>query len=118
MLEPFFYTLLFEYGSIVAWGYAFRRRSAEPKRDRSPNRSSEPSSKTAGSKVHRYSKEEAAADLVTHLALGERFGSQDELRERYAVAKSTMSSWLAEWEANGLIPARLQSGRRKQLAKA
>ena len=26
LLEPFLWTLLFEYGSIVAWGYAFRRR--------------------------------------------------------------------------------------------
>jgi hypothetical protein len=111
LLEPFLYTLLFEYGSIVAWGYAFRRRSASGSAERSPNRG-------GGSKVRRFTKEEAAADLVTRLALGERFGSQDRLRERYGVAKSTMSDWLSEWEQTGLIPARLQSGRRKQLAKA
>ena len=103
LLEPFFYTLLFEYGSIVAWGYAFRRRSAEPRRERSPNRSGERSSKTGDSKVRRFTKEEAAADLVTRLALGERFGSQDELKERYGVAKSTMSDWLREWEAGALV---------------
>lgn len=67
--------------------------------------------------VRRFSKQQAAADLVTRLALGERFESQDELKERYGVAKSTMSDWLKEWEADGMIPARLQSGRRKQLAK-
>ena len=32
---------------------------------------------------HWLTKEEAAADRVTRLALGEQFGSQDELRERY-----------------------------------
>lgn len=111
LLEPFLYTLLFEYGSIVAWGYAFRRRSASSPAERSPNRG-------RGRKVRRYTKEDAAADLVTRLALGERFGSQDELRARYGVAKATMSDWLRDWEASGLIPARLRLGRRKQLARA
>jgi hypothetical protein len=111
LLEPFLYTLLFEYGSIVAWGYAFRRRSAELKAERSPNRG-------GGRKVRRYTKQEAAADLVTRLALGERFGSQNELKKRYGVAKSTMSDWLSEWEANHLIAARSQSGRCKQIADA
>ena len=70
-----------------------------------------------GREFRRFTKEGAAADLVTRLALGERFASQDELRERYGVAKSTMSEWLREWEADGLIPTRLQDGRRKALAK-
>jgi hypothetical protein len=78
----------------------------------SPNRGG------GGSRVRRYTKQEAAADLVTRLALGERFGSQNELKRRYGVAKSTMSDWLQDWEANGLIPARLQTGRRKALARA
>ena len=65
-----------------------------------------------------YTKDEAAADLVTRLALGERFGSQDELRERYGVAKSTMSEWIREWERSGLVPARTQQGRCKALATA
>jgi len=62
-----------------------------------------------------YTKNEAIADLLTRLALGERFGSQDELRERYGVAKSTMSEWVREWEAAGLIPARTVRGRCKAL---
>ena len=70
-----------------------------------------------GPKVRRYTKERAAADLVTRLALGERFGSQDELAERYGVAKSTMSDWLREWEEEGLVPTRTQQGRCKALAK-
>lgn len=64
----------------------------------------------------RFTKEEAAADLVTRLALGERFGSQDELRERYGVAKSTMSEWLTDWTSEGIIPARTVQGRCKALA--
>jgi len=71
-----------------------------------------------GRKVRRFTKEEAAADLVTRLALGERFGSQNELCERYGRSKSTVSDWLSDWEANGLIPARSQSGRCKQIADA
>ena len=44
------------------------------------------------------------------LALGERFGSQDELKERYGVAKSTMSDRLTEWEHSGLVPTRTSRG--------
>ena len=76
-----------------------------------------PGNRGGGRKARRFNKDEAAADLVTRLALGERFGSQDELCERYGRSKSTMSDWLSEWEGNGLIPARLQTGRRKSLAK-
>ena len=36
---------------------------------------------------HVFTKDEAAADLVTRLALGERFASQDELKERYGVGQ-------------------------------
>ena len=65
-----------------------------------------------------YTKDEAAANMVTRLALGERFGSQNELAERFGVAKSTMSEWLKEWEADGLIPARTVRGRCKALETA
>ncbi len=71
-----------------------------------------------GPRVRRFTKDEAAADLVTRLALGERFASQDELKERYGVAKSTMSDWLREFEQQGLIPNRRTVGRCKQLTKA
>jgi hypothetical protein len=76
----------------------------------SPNRG-------GGRKVRRFTKEEAVADLVTRLAFGERFASQNEPKKRYGVAKSTMSEWLSDWEANGLIPGRLRAGRSKQLEK-
>lgn len=61
-------------------------------------------------------KEAALADLQGRIASGERFESQDELKARYGVAKSTMSDWLGEWEAAGLIPPRLTVGRRKEVA--
>ena len=136
--EPFLYTLLFEVGSIVAWGYAFRNRTAERSEQNRRNgeqTSFPPSSddelpdlsrqfglvtpngsRPDGPATRRFAKDEAAADLVTRLALGERFGSQDELRERYGVAKSTMSDWLRAWERSGLIPARRPAGRCKVLS--
>lgn len=54
----------------------------------------------------RFAKEEALSDLKGRLDRGERFGSQDELKARYGVAKSTMSDWLREWERDGSIPPR------------
>lgn len=47
LLEPFLYTLLFEYGSIVAWDYAFRRRSAISSANIRPKQG-------GGRKVRRY----------------------------------------------------------------
>jgi len=90
---------------------------------RQPNGSPRPAGGGQGKRPNRpgrggYTKDEAAADLVTRLALGERFGSQDELRERYGVAKSTMSEWIREWEADGIIPARTVRGRCKALETA
>lgn len=65
-----------------------------------------------------YTKDEAAADLVTHLAFGGQFASQNEIAERYGIGKSTASEWLREWEEAGLIPARTRSWKNKALAKA
>lgn len=92
-------------GSDNGGGETVRQPNGSPKRPNRPGRGG-------------YTKDEAAADLVTRLALGERFGSQDELRERYGVAKSTMSEWIREWERSGLVPARTQQGRCKALATA
>ena len=64
----------------------------------------------------RFAKEEALADLKGRLDRGERFGSQDELKARYGVAKSTMSDWLREWERDGSIPPRTTVGRCKAVA--
>jgi hypothetical protein len=66
----------------------------------------------------RFAKEEVLHSLLTQLALGEQFGSQDSMRERFGIPKSTLSNWLGEWERSGVIPARRQVGRYKVLANA
>lgn len=63
-------------------------------------------------------KDEVLAALLTDLALGRTFGTQREMQDRYGVERSTMSDWLREWEAAGLIPTRRTVGRRKELTKA
>ena len=136
LVAPFLTTLFLEFGSIVSFGFAFSpKRAGAARRLPTPAETAQTSFASDGSEGRwfapdppngspnrggggRFTKDEAAADLVTRLALGERFGSQDELRERYGVAKSTMSDWLNEWERSGIVPARTQSGRCKSLAKA
>ena len=142
LIMPYLVTLFFEFGTTISLGYAFSPKRqpklavssttdqgseqtsfppmteielSELRRQFDPNGSA---NRDGGPKVRRYTKDEAAADLVTRLALGERFGSQDELKERYGVAKSTMSDWLGDWERSGLVPARTPMGRCKALAKA
>lgn len=65
-----------------------------------------------------FSRDEAEAELVTRLALGETVASQDDLAARWGVNKSTVSKWLRSWEREQLIPARQQIGRCKQLQTA
>ena len=66
----------------------------------------------------RFGKEQVLQALLTQLAMGQQFESQDAMRERFGVAKSTMSNWLNEWQAAEIIPARRQIGRCKALASA
>jgi len=63
-------------------------------------------------------KDEVLAAALTDLGLGRRFPSQRDLSARFGVPRSTLSDWLKEWEAAGLIPARRIVGRRKELASA
>lgn len=63
-------------------------------------------------------REEVLARLLTDLGCKRAFPSQRELCDQYGVARSTMSDWLKEWEAAGLIPARRVVGRSKALASA
>jgi hypothetical protein len=62
-----------------------------------------------------FSKDEALAALLTDLALGRGFGSQDKLAERFNRPKSTISVWLKDWTKQGLIPERSVRGRCKEL---
>lgn len=61
-------------------------------------------------------REQAEADLVTMLALGQSVPSQESLSVRWNRPKQTVSDWLRAWESDGLIPARRQIGRQKSLA--
>lgn len=143
MAKPFFVSAVCEFGVILCFGFAFRgNRTIAPNRmsselsnvtdaeltelktqffgpdrpngsDRKPpNRPNRPK---PSSGVRTFCKEEVLRSLLTQLALGERFESQDAMRERFGVAKSTMSNWLNEWQAAGLIPDRKRIGRRKSL---
>jgi hypothetical protein len=59
------------------------------------------------------SKEDALASLLTDLALGRTFGSQEELAARFGRPRSTVSDWVREWQKSGLIPKRRKRGRNK-----
>ena len=88
------------------------------------NRSETPATRANGSVRNggfggvRMAKEQALQALLTELALGRGFGSQDELAERFGRPKSTVSEWLTEWTGAGLIPARRSVGRRKAMIAA
>lgn len=135
LLSPFLQTLFLEFGTIVSFSFAFSSKrqeveqrtvrrgrlnsltfAANPKLPNCSTNCSGPAPLDNGHKVARYTKGDAAADLAGLLASGERFGSQDALAKRYGVAKSTMSEWLREWESSGLVPLRIQEGRRKALS--
>ena len=60
-------------------------------------------------------REQAEADLVTLLALGQSVPSQESLSVRWNRPKQTVSDWLRTWESDGLIPARRQTGRTKMI---
>lgn len=63
-----------------------------------------------------YSKEEAAQDIVTLLALGyDPFEKQSLLKDRWKVSEGCVSKWCGDWERRGIIPERIQVGRRKML---
>jgi DNA-binding transcriptional MocR family regulator len=51
------------------------------------------------------------------LAAGRTFPSQADLCRTIGVPRSTMSDWLGQWEAAGVIPARQTVGRCKRLAR-
>jgi hypothetical protein len=81
-----------------------------------PSEPSQPSSPVEPVDQRRaFSKDEALAALLTDLALGRGFGSQDELAERFNRPKSTISVWLKDWTRQGLIPNRTVRGRCKAI---
>lgn len=62
--------------------------------------------------VNRQRQDKVLAFLMTELAAGRTVG-QSELIGQFGVARSTLSDWLSDWEADGLIPTRRTVGRTK-----
>lgn len=63
-------------------------------------------------------RDQVLAALIADLDAGRTFGSQAEICEAYGIARSTLSDWLAAWEADGISFRRAPSGRCKAVARA
>lgn len=117
LVVPFLITLFLEFGTIVSLGYGLKS-SPRPYKLPAPTLpvpvALEPVPKGGGDGP--ATKAEALDDLQRLLKRGHTIESQDELVQRYGVAKGTISKWLREWEDAGEIPARSQVGKFKQIA--
>lgn len=58
-----------------------------------------------------YSRAEALLDLTRRLASGETVDAQNDLAAAWGIDKSTVSKWVKQWRADGLIPAAQRVGR-------
>lgn len=85
--------------------------AAEPRRD---DPRPEPSPRPNGGVM---SKVEAERDLVMLLRIGQDIPSQDWLAHRYGVGKGTISKWIDQWEAAGIV-RREQVGHYKMIVSA
>jgi hypothetical protein len=63
-------------------------------------------------------KSRVLAFVQTEVALGRSIPRQADIVERFGVPRSTVSDWIGEWEADGLIPARRTVGRCKAIVPA
>ncbi len=146
LVVPFLQTLLFELGSILCLGFAFRHRPAEKTSE--AERPSEPATDRSGQtdypvldpvqarnvvafvrptsgdddpkppkKSRRYRRDEALADITGRIERGDTYHSQRQLADAYGVPYQTLSDWLTAWEAEGLI-VRRKEGRRMAIAAA
>lgn len=114
LIEPFTYALIFELAALVAFGFAFGhggKQVATP----APAPATAPANPLPpppGPGKGAHTKDQALADLLTRLASGRPFASQDEMAAEWLVAKGTVSKWLTSWEAAGFI-TRAQIGKCK-----
>jgi hypothetical protein len=139
LFMPFLTTMFFEIGIITALGYAFEHRPRSDPRVlvKTPSDSPEvvvPSVRDrpddrpdGGSPVNprlpppdrpEGRREEVLAALLTDLAIGRKFPSQRTICETHNVPRSTLSDWFRQWDQEGLIPARVKTGRCKSLVGA
>lgn len=117
LIEPFTYALIFELAALVAFGFAFGhgRRASLPVVLQPPGGSL---LRPPGPGNCAHTKDQALADLLTRLASGRPFASQDEMVAEWGIkSKGTVSKWLADWEERGLV-TRSQIGKCKVTSKA
>lgn len=119
LLYPFLLSLFCEAGAIVGLSIGLGHRRAAPKPKPQTDELRLPTVRDGSVRSVRelktlpVPKEQAERDLITYIALNGSVPSQDFLRDRWRLgSKSTVSEWLAEWEAKGLI-ARHREGKRK-----
>lgn len=133
LIEPFAWTFLFEFGSIVSWGYVRRqpRKYVPTASDTAQTSFAWPDSSDDGSVLtfpkrpnpppnspkRRMVRSEVLSDLMLRNATGQTFRSQEEAALHYGVSPSRFSEWSKAWEAEGVLPRRMV-GRCKQLTKA
>lgn len=112
---PALFGLLLEIAALALAMYGWSTRQGEPRDTRAAGSSGITSGPDNAAEAPDGRKEALLAALLTDLALGRSAGSQVDLCRRFGVARSTMSDWLREWEAAGLIPRRRTVGRCKSV---
>jgi hypothetical protein len=121
LIEPFAYTLFFELGSIISFGYGFGGRRTDgllPATSPTPAQLSRVARRNFSDRGPTIvSKRVAERDLRARLETGETVAAQNELVALWGVNKGTVSKWVSEWERNGAIPARRPAGRCKTIAQ-
>ncbi|WP_334151631.1 hypothetical protein [Hyphomicrobium sp.] len=139
LVVPFLTTLLFELGSILCLGFAFRHRPVKAERPSAPATDvsgqsdfpvidpSEVSNVIAfirptdddpkpPKRSRSWRREEALADIAGKMRRGDAFPSQREMARTYGVPNSTLSDWLNSPEAERFGIVRRTEGRRKAVA--
>jgi hypothetical protein len=144
LLVPFIQTALLEFGSIWCLSFAFRpwprRATVAERRPVNPSEQSdfctddidearklgiggEPGTGNWGNPrngggARVFSRAEALLDLTRRLASGETVDAQNDLATAWGIDKSTVSKWVKQWRADGLIPAAQRIGRCHRLVAA
>ena len=130
-LEPFALPLFLELGSIVLFSFGISQRQrkvamvatpaipAKTVAPAAPKATPAETKETVAQSSAGMTKIEAERDLVTLLALGKPIPSQDWLVDRWDMEgkKGTISRWMADWEADGIV-TRTQVGARKVIVAA
>lgn len=126
LLEPVMIPFLLEWTAIVAFGFAFghvnRRKAGNTAATVTATVTTVanddcPMPPKGGNRRTVATKAAAEADVIRLVARGEQLPSQDTLASRWLCHKGTVSKWVAEFEARGII-TRTVEGRCKRIAAA